>query len=957
MLDIGPDSARYDAGVVGDPVVQDAEPLYVRDPVASYDPVQSEERHAELRRDIRLVATLLGEALERQEGRELLELVEEIRAVSKRQRFEASDDDGSGNGDGDDLAGFLQRIAAPTALRLARAFGAYFQLANLVEQVHRTAELRRNRQEQRTWLRDALDRIATRGLDPELVRSTISRLEFRPVFTAHPTESARRSVLNKVVAIADLVEALDREQAEAERTRIERRLRELVELLWQTNELRSGRPRPEDEAQNVLYYVDHLYDTAVPALLEDLDDELARLGVELDFGTSLLRFGSWVGGDRDGNPSVTPQVTTDVLVLQHDLGTRRLVAELDELIQALSSSTAIVGVSERLLESLERDRLLLPDVHARYVRLDAEEPYRLKCSYIRQRVLNTRARIASASPHVPGVDYLGAEGIVEDLAVVHESLLENRGELVANGRVRRLAQLVATFGLHVMTLDVREHAEKHHAVLAQLYDPLGELGRPYGSLGRDERTALLSRELASPRPLTSPWTRLDEEAECTLSTLRAVAAALDRFGEGVVESYIVSMTRGADDLLAAVVLAREVGLVDLRRPSARVGFVPLLETVLELRSAGELLGALLGDPSYRSVVAARGDIQEVMVGYSDSNKDAGVTTSQWEIHKAQRALRDVAHAHGVRLRLFHGRGGTVGRGGGPSGEAILAQPYGTVDAFLKVTEQGEVISDKYALAELGRENLEVSLAAVIESSLLHQESRQSTETLGRWAETMDLLSAAAERAYRSFVGRPGLAEYFASSTPVDELGELNLGSRPSHRPGASADLGSLRAIPWVFGWTQSRQIIPGWYGVGYGLVAARAAGRAAVLAEMYESWPFFRTFVANVEMTLVKTDLGIARHYVERLTDPSLQPILEDVEREFDRTVTGVLGLTGEDELLDSRPLLRRTLQVRDDYLRPMHHLQVELLGRRRSGDDDSELQRALLLTVNGIAAGLRNTG
>jgi phosphoenolpyruvate carboxylase len=941
--------------VIGEPAAREAAPRYVRDPVASYDPVQSEERHAELRRDIRLVGSLLGEALERQEGRALLDLVEEVRAVSKRQR--STTRGGGGDTSGDELAGFLHQLDAPTALRLARAFGAYFQLANLVEQVHRTAELRRNRQEERTWLRDALDRIAERGLDPGLVRSTIERLEFRPVFTAHPTESARRSVLNKVVEIADLVEALDREPADAERLRIERRLRELVELLWQTNELRSGRPRPEDEAQNVLYYVDHLYDDAVPSLLEDLDDELARLGVELDFGTSLLRFGSWVGGDRDGNPNVTPQVTADVLVLQHDVGTRRLIAELDELIQALSSSTAIVAVSDQLVESLERDRLALPDVHERYVRLDAEEPYRLKCSYIRQRVLNTRTRIAAGTEHVPGVDYLGSERLLEDLAVVHRSLLENKGELVANGRVRRLARLVATFGLHVMTLDVREHADKHHEALAQLFDPLGELERPYASLPREERRRLLSGELMSPRPLTSPGRRLDDGAERTLSTFRAVAGALDRFGDGVLESYIVSMTRGADDVLAAVVLARETGLVDLSGPSARIGFVPLLETVTELRAAGDLLEELLGDVGYRRVLSARGDIQEVMVGYSDSNKDAGVTTSQWEIHQAQRALRDVAHAHGVQLRLFHGRGGTVGRGGGPSGEAILAQPHGTVDAFLKVTEQGEVISDKYALAELGRENLEVSLAAVIESSLLHQESRQSSETLERWAAAMDVLSGAAERAYRRFVGQPRLSEYFASSTPVAELGELNLGSRPSHRPGASADLGSLRAIPWVFGWTQSRQIIPGWYGVGHGLVAARAAGCGEVLAEMYERWPFFRTFVANVEMTLVKTDLGIARHYVERLTEPSLSPILDDVEREFDRTVTGVLGLTGEDELLDSRPLLRRTLQVRDDYLRPMHHLQVELLGRRRSGDDDAELQRALLLTVNGIAAGLRNTG
>jgi phosphoenolpyruvate carboxylase len=947
---VASDDVALDMG--NDGTAPDQEPLYVRDPVASYDPVQSEERHAALRRDIRLMGTMLGETLERQEGRALLDLVEEVRAVSKRQRADLEGPD-----DGAELTRFLHEMPAPTALRLARAFGAYFQLANLVEQVHRTAELRRNRREERTWLRDALDRIATRGVDADLVRSTIARLEFRPVFTAHPTESARRSVLNKVVVLANLVEELGRGPTDAERTRIERRLRELVELLWQTSELRSGRPRPEDEAQNVLYYVNHLYGSAVPALLEDVDEELARLDVELAFGTSPLRFGSWVGGDRDGNPFVTPQVTADVLVLQHDLGIRRLLSSLDDLVQTLSNSTAIVGVSAELLESLEKDRQALPEVHERFVRLDAEEPYRLKCSYIRRRLVNTRSRIAGRTPHVPGADYLGSAELLEDLAVVHRSLLAHKGELVANGSVRRFAQLVATFGLRLMTLDVREHAEKHRALLAQLYDSLGELDRPFERLDAADRLELLSRELASPRPLTSAWSTLDAAGEKTLATFRVIADALDRFGDGVVESYVISMTKGADDLLAAVVLAREAGLVDVRGGVARIGIVPLLETVTELRGAGPLLDAALRDPGYRRVVAARGDVQEVMVGYSDSNKDAGVTTSLWEIHKAQRSLRDVAHGHGVHLRLFHGRGGTVGRGGGPSGEAILAQPHGTVDAFLKVTEQGEVISDKYSLDELARENLEVSLAAVIESSLLHQESRQLPGTLARWAETMDVVSAAAEGAYRRFVGQPGLAEYFSSSTPVAELGELNLGSRPSHRPGASTDLGTLRAIPWVFGWTQSRQIIPGWFGVGFGIAVAEEQGRGAVLEEMYARWPFFRTFVANVEMTLVKTDLGIARRYVERLTPEALWPILDEISVEHDRTVDGVLKLTGEVELLDSRPLLRRTLQVRDDYLRPMHHLQVELLGRRRAGDEDAELQRALLLTVNGIAAGLRNTG
>jgi len=926
-------------------------PRYVRDPRASYDPVRSEEDHARMRQDIRFLGEVLGETIKRQEGPKLLALVEQVRAASKRER-------GAVGADGPQLAPLLSDIEAPTALLLARAFATYFQLANIGEQVHRTAALRQSRREEQTWLREALERIVERGLPGGQLEATVGQLELRPVFTAHPTESARRSVLSKVLDVAGLVEQVRSAPTEAAARRCERRLREDVELLWQTNELRLGRPRPEDEAQSMLYYLDQLSRVAVPDLLEDLDDELARAGIRLGFGVSPLRFGSWVGGDRDGNPSVTPEVTARVLVLQHEHGVARLLDQVDQLVGALSESTAIVGVSARLLESIEEDRVAMPEVYERFGRLDAEEPYRLKCSFVRQRLVNTRVRIRARQGHQPGRDYLGATGLVDDLRIIYDSLSANRGELVAEGSVRRLAAWVATFGLHMATLDVREHAEAHHRLLGELYDALGELDGPYGELSRAERTRLLGAELVSPRSLTSVRTRLSRGGEATMAVFGVVADALDLLGEGVVESYVVSMTRGVDDVLAAAVLARERGLVDPGASRARIGIVPLLESVAELQAAGQMLGELFEVPAYRSLVTARGDVQEVMLGYSDSNKEAGVATSQWEIHKAQRALREVAHRHGVRLRLFHGRGGTVGRGGGPSGEAILAQPFGTVDGFLKVTEQGEVISDKYGLAELGRENLEVSLAAVVESSLLHQEARQDRATLDRWVETMDLIASAAGTAYRALVDHPELARYYLSSTPVGELGALNLGSRPSHRPGTDVDLSSLRAIPWVFGWTQTRQVVPGWYGVGTGLDAAMKAGREEVLVEMHERWPFFRTFLGNVEMTLAKTDLGIATRYVASLTDTSDRGPFEAIAAEHEVALARLLKVSGQVKLLEHRPLLRRTLAVRDDYLRPMHLLQIELLRRSRAQErDDPELRRALLITVNGIAAGLRNTG
>ena len=893
-----------------------------------------------------LLVRLLTETLARQEGPELVALVERVQALTQR----------SGS---DELQQVLSALDVSSEIRLVRALTAYFYLANLAQQVQQVIDLTGRDNHRPSPLRHAMERIAAGDAPREVTAEVLGRLELRPVFTAHPTEVARRSVLTILRHTADLlIQRSDPRLGEPDRARIDRRLAELVDVLWQTDELRQDPPEPPEEADAVIYYLDKVCHLAVPDLLEDLEREVAGLGLELARTARPLRFGTWVGGDRDGNPHVTPAVTLRVLEQQHMHALDNLIEALEGLGRQLSCSTSVVAVGDRLKESLASDRTDLPAVYERLGRRRAGEPYRLKCSYIRQRLVNTRARLAAGAPHVPGQDYADSEGLLDDLAVLEASLVANRGELLARGPVRRVMRMAAVFGFHLAVMDIREDADKHHAVVESLFDELDEGRVPYGELKPQLRARLLVEELRLRRPLTPPISVLPPGPAATMEIFKTIRAALDRFGPAALESYIVSRTRGADDILAAVVLAREAGLVDTHVGVARLGFVPLFETREELPLAGYILDELLSEPIYRRLVTLRGDIQEVMLGYSDSNKDAGITTSQWEIHKAQRHLRDVAERHRVTLRLFHGRGGTISRGGGPTHDAILAQPFGVNEGPIKLTEQGEVIFAKYGLRGLARHHLETALAATLEASVAHRYSRQPPDVLARWDQAMELISDQACRAYQGLVGSRGLVDYFLTSTPVEELPGLHIGSRPSRRSPGCAGIAELRAIPWVFGWTQSRQIVPGWFGLGTGLAAARQAGLGDTLTQMMESWHFFRTFLSNVEMTLAKTDLRIAAQYVTGLVDPRLHHIFHIIGAEHQRTVSELLQITGEHRILDRDPDLQRALEARSASLNPLCELQVSLLRRLRACDHpDPLLRRALLLTVNGIAAGLQNTG
>ena len=683
---------------------------------------------ASLRSDVRRLGELLGQTLVRQESQELLDLVEKVRKAVRE-------------GGGSEI---LENLDKKQSIQLVRAFANYFNLANIAEQVHRARVLTEQRVEGKSWLSRAVDRIIeAQGQDKELnktnLQNWIDSFSVRPVFTAHPTEAARRSVLSKMNTIADLLD-------EKQTARRDRKLSEMIDLLWETDELRLGQPEPLDEAVNALFYLDDLFALTIPEVLDDFARELERLGLKVSPTARPLSFGTWIGGDRDGNPNITPQVTKNAIVLQTGHFIRAMLAMLDELRQALSVSTRISGVSKELVASVERDLSILPEIEDRFRRINAEEPYRLKATAIRHRLILTQRRHAAGGPHVDNRDYKNTEQLLADLTMMHRSLVENRGELIAHGLLERIIRTVSCFGITHATMDVREHSAAHHEALAEI-------------------------EKVGVENLTGT-------AEKTFKTFVAIRELIEVFGPEVIETYIISMTKSHEDVLAAVKLGDLAGLNGL------IGYAPLLETVAELQAADKILDSLLSTPSYREIVKKRGNIQEVMLGYSDSNKDAGIATSQWEIHKAQRKLRDIALKHGVKLRLFHGRGGSVGRGGGPTYDALIALPWGSIDGQIKMTEQGEVISDKYSLPSLARENVELTLAAALEATVLNRAPRQTSEELKNWSACMDVISENAFKAYRSLVDHPDLPKYFYQSTPVEQLGNMFLGSRPSRRPDA-----------------------------------------------------------------------------------------------------------------------------------------------------------------------------
>jgi phosphoenolpyruvate carboxylase len=756
--------------------------------------------------------------------------------------------------------------------------------------------------------------------------------------------------------IARLLDERDRVEFTPEELRANRQaLRRAVLTLWQTSILRDTRLRVIDEVANGLAYYDHTFLRGLPIFYADLEDRLG--GIEASWQDidvpSFLRMGSWIGGDRDGNPYVTAEVTRQTLTLQSQRALRFHLEELHRLGSELSLDGRIVHVSEGLRRLVESSADRAPE--------RKDEPYRRAIVGIYARLAATAWSLDALEPPQPPVGpapaYEKAEDLRADLDTLYRSLAENGSADLARGRLRSLRRAVDVFGFHLASLDLRQNSDVHARVVAELVAATGT-GIDYAALDEKARVALLSAELGNMRPLASPYHSYGDETAAELDLVRVAADAHRRYGRAALPNYVISKADSVSDILEVAVLLKEGGLLDPREGRLDVDIVPLFETIGDLQRCGRIMDDLLALPAYRRLLTSRGDTQEVMLGYSDSNKDGGYLTSTWELYKAELVLIETFKRHRVGLRLFHGRGGSVGRGGGPSYEAILAQPPGAVQGAIRITEQGEVIAGKYSNAEVGRRNLETLAAATLEASLLDADRPPPPAD---YLAVMEELSAHAFRAYRDLVYETeGFDRYFRESTVLDEIASLNIGSRPASRS-KKQGIEDLRAIPWVFSWAQCRLMLPGWYGFGAAIEAwsaARPGDGMAMLQEMHDNWPFFRTILSNMDMVLAKSDIAIASRYSELVTDVALRErVFARVKREWKSSIDAVCAITRQETLLELNPLLARSIRNRFPYIDPLNHVQIELLRRHRAGDPDPAVVQGIHLSINGIAAGLRNSG
>jgi len=912
---------------------------------------------ADLSRTIRLLGGLLGQVLQEQAGADVYQQEEKIRSLAKAWR----------NGDQEAFQRLLEQMPQVLAdLKMTdanlKAFSTYFQLVNLAEEQHRVrvlserlAEADESGEPMSETITDAIRILQKEGVTAEQVQDNLWQLQIMPVFTAHPTESKRRTIRQILKEISERLHELNLPKV-SQRTRqqLYDEIHGYIVLLWQSDETRERKPTVMDEVRNSgLYFFQNTLFRVVPLIYQELKSALAKYYPGHDFTIpAFLEYGSWIGGDRDGNPFVTPAVTQETLREQKETILKHYNYEVDYLYHLLSPSRTRTGFSAELLANLELERKLIPvaewDVFSRF----DQEPYRQKLIIMFRRLRATREANAGTwdQPHSNPRAYRDAEEFLADLCLVRDSLLANNGQRLVTGRLETLIRSVEVFGFHLTCLDVRQHSAVHRQTIGQLFERY-ELTEDYQALNEAEKRQLLRREIASPRPLTS---RLDFDPTVneTLELFRTIRLAHEAVGPRAIRNYIISMTHEISQVLEVLLLAKDAGLM------GRLNLVPLFETIQDLQQAPQFMRELFAIPEYAEHLRQCGNAQQIMIGYSDSNKDGGYMQANWQLYQSQQALAEVCKAGGIKLTLFHGRGGSLGRGGGPTNRAILAQPPDSIRGRIRITEQGEVVSSRYSDPAIAHRHLEQLVHAVICTT----GSRPSFEKQPHWFGVMEELSQFAHRKYRELVDFPGFIDYFQATTPIDLIDHLKLGSRPSRRK-ATLHLDDLRAIPWVFAWTQTRANIASWYGVGSGIsqwIAPDERQRLNTLREMYRQWPFFRTLLNNVHLGLARADMGIARLYAGLADAPLQEQIFGLIEEEFQVTRRLVLVVTDTRQVLETEPWLQHSIRVRNPYVDPLNILQVALLRELRDNTDPSrtdELLKAITLSVNGVAAGLQTVG
>lgn len=910
------------------------------------------EKDLPLTRDLDLLAKVLADTIREQTGAATAERIDAIRELAFR--YVQGDDPEAGRA----LARSLSSLDLDSTVALVRAFSYFSHLSNIAEDLHHNRRRRAHRMQgsapQRGSISAAIEALVERNVKPQDILGLLGETLIAPVLTAHPTEVKRKTILDCHRAVAELLSERDRyAMTPEEEERNQAALERVLLTLWQTREIRTFKLTVQDEIENGSTYFRNTFLHEVPRLYLDLEDRLAELTGEAVTLPNFIHIGSWIGGDRDGNPFVTGEVLRYAVSRQSGIALDHYYQQLTKLENELSMSVRLVQVDQKL-----QDLAAQADHEGNR---KGEEPYRLAVSYIRARVFATATQIGTFHHALHDVArapvYQNASDLETDLDTVYNSLRSHGATKLAGGRLRRLLRCVSVFGFHLAPIDMRQNSGIHDRVMAELFDKAGL--EDYLALDEHSRRKVLLRELASPRPLICPYVDYTAETQKEIDILHAAEAMQSKYGEAVLPNYIISNCESVSDILEVAVLMNEVGIVQLA-PTVRckINIIPLFEMIGDLRGCNQIMAELFAIPQWRQLLGARDLVQEVMLGYSDSNKDGGYLTSNWELYKAELNLVKVFEDAGFKMRLFHGRGGTVGRGGGPAYDAVRAQPPGSVNGQIRITEQGEVIAAKYADREVGRRNLEILIAATLEASYDTWPENFDPEERRR---LMEGLSLRAYQAYRDLVfATPDFITYFREATLINEIPNLNIGSRPAARRNTNS-IADLRAIPWVFSWSQCRLMLPGWYGFGTAIaeyLKDKGDEGVEVLRELYQSWPFFQVTISNMEMVLAKSDINIAARYAELVNDQDIaRRIFGRIKDEWQRSVDAVRAITGHDELLGDNPMLARSLDNRLPYLDPLNHLQVELLKRLRGGDESEELRHAVHLTINGIAAGLRNSG